>query len=108
MITDARALRPEFVPGDLHHREGQIDHLSSVLAPIQFDHAENITIFGPNGAGKTTIAKYVLSQLERESLGIRWGYVDCMADNTTATALHTLVRDRNLSDHLRRREPRTG
>lgn len=103
MITDARALRPEFVPRDLEHRDGQIDHLSSVLAPIQFNSAENVCIFGPSGAGKTTIAKYVLSQLERESLGIRWGYVNCMADNTAAAALHTLVRNLNLGADLRRR-----
>ena len=103
MITDARALKPEFVPQDLHHREGQIDHLSTVLAPLQFDSAENVTIFGPSGSGKTTIAKYVVTQLERETLGIRWGYVDGMADNTTAAALHQIVRDVNLGADLRRR-----
>jgi len=103
VITDARALKPEFVPQDLHHREGQIDHLSTVLAPLQFDSAENVTIFGPSGSGKTTIAKYVVTQLERETLGIRWGYVDGMADNTTAAALHQIVRDVNLGADLRRR-----
>ncbi|QLH83411.1 Cdc6/Cdc18 family protein [Halosimplex pelagicum] len=103
MITDARALKPEFVPRDLHHREGQIDHLSSVLAPLQYDTAENVTIFGPSGSGKTTIAKYVVTQLERETLGIRWGYVDGMSDNTTTAALHRLVREVNLGADLRRR-----
>jgi len=103
MITDARALRPQYVPRDLEARDGQIDHLSSILAPLQSGYAENACIFGPTGTGKTTIAKYVVGRLERETLGIRWGYVDAMSDNTPAAALHGLVRDLNLGADLRRR-----
>jgi len=102
MITDARALRPDFVPRDLHHRDGQIGHLSSVLAPSALDHAEDVCLFGPSGAGKTTIAKYTLSQLGREMLGMRWGYVNCMADSTHAAVLHKLVREIGLGADLRR------
>jgi Cdc6-like AAA superfamily ATPase len=97
MITDARALRPEFVPRDLHHRDGQITHLSSCLDPATLGHpADDVLITGPVGAGKTTIAKYVLGQLEREALSVRWGYVDCMADSTRAAALFGLVRGAGL------------
>lgn len=102
MITDARALKPDFIPRDLHHREGQIDHLSSVLAPSALDRAEDACIFGPSGTGKTTIAKYTLSQLEGELLDIRWGYVNCMADSTHAAVLHKLVREAGLGADLRR------
>ncbi|MGB9932881.1 Cdc6/Cdc18 family protein [Haloarcula amylolytica] len=101
MITDARALRHEYVPQDLHHRGGQIDHLSSVLAPSTVELSEDVCLFGPSGAGKTTIAKYTLAQLERERLDIRWGYVNCMADNTPAAVLHELVRDVGLGADLR-------
>lgn len=92
MITDAQALRPDFMPRDLHHREGQIDRLSLVLAPSGLELAEDVCLFGPSGAGKTTIAKYTLSQLEREMLELRWGYVNCMADNSRAAVLHKCVR----------------
>jgi len=101
MITDARAIRPEFVPRDLHHRDAQITHLSSVVSHGHF--GETACIFGPSGAGKTTISKYVLSDLEREWLGMRWGYVNCMADNTAAAALHRAVRELRLGADLRRR-----
>ncbi|WP_254271111.1 Cdc6/Cdc18 family protein [Haloarcula marina] len=101
MITDARALRPEYVPRDLQHREGQIDHLSSVLAPSQLSYAENVCIFGPPGVGKTTVAKYTLGQLERERLGIRWAYVSCLSESATGI-LHAAARNADLGADLRR------
>lgn len=93
MITDARALRTEHVPRDLHHRDGQIDHLSSVLDPTGVTNLEDVCIFGPSGTGKTTIAKYTLSLLERKALDIRWGYVNCMTESTSAAALYKHVCD---------------
>ncbi|MBV0925026.1 AAA family ATPase [Halomicroarcula limicola] len=101
MIKDATALRHGAVPQDLYHRDGQIDHISSILDPSSFEWAEDVCIFGPSGAGKTTIAKYVLRELEREILDIRWGYVNCMADNTAASAIYKLVRDLGLGADLR-------
>lgn len=102
MITDARALRPEFVPRDLYHREGQIDHLSSQLTPSTLDRGDHVFIFGPSGAGKTTVAKYTLGQFEAEHLGIRWAYVNGMSDNTAAAVMHKIVRDVGLGADRRR------
>lgn len=102
MITDARALCPAFVPQDLQHRDSHINHLSVILASSALDYAEDVCIFGPSGAGKTTLAKYTLSQLEREMLDFRWGYVNCMADNTPATVLYQLVREVSLCADLPR------
>ncbi|WP_136688673.1 Cdc6/Cdc18 family protein [Halorhabdus amylolytica] len=103
MITDARALRPEFVPQDLHHRDGQIDHLSSILDPVTYgERAEDICIYGPSGSGKTTIAKFVLRLLEAETLGVRWGYVNCMGDTSGAAVLYELARELGLGADLRR------
>ncbi|RLM34091.1 MULTISPECIES: Cdc6/Cdc18 family protein [unclassified Haloarcula] len=102
MITDARALRHEFVPRDLYHREGQIDHLSSQLTPSKLDRGDHAFIFGPSGAGKTTVAKYTLGQLEAEHLGVRWAYVNGMSDNTDAAVMHKAVRDMGLGADLRR------
>ncbi|EMA24626.1 Cdc6/Cdc18 family protein [Haloarcula argentinensis] len=108
MITDARAIRLGEVPQDLHHRDGQINHLSSVLAPDKLTRAEDVCIFGPSGAGKTTVTKYTLQQLEREFLDIDWGYVNCLSDSTTAAAVHKIVRDVGLGADLRRRGSATS
>lgn len=103
MITDARALRKSYVPSELHHRDGQIDHLSSALQPItDGDCGENAFIFGPAGTGKTTIGKYVLGELEREALDFNWGYVNCISEASKAAVLHKLARDAGCGADLRR------
>jgi len=48
MITDARPLQPEFVPGDVRHRDGEIDALTAGLNPIlDGNHAEPALLYGP-------------------------------------------------------------
>ncbi|NLV10681.1 Cdc6/Cdc18 family protein [Halomicrobium sp. HM KBTZ05] len=102
MITNAKVFRPEYPPRDLYHREGQLDHLSSVLDPTRVGRPEDVCIFGPSGAGKTTIAKYTLGQLEKEALNLRWAYVNCMADNTPAAVLFEIIRETGLGADLKR------
>lgn len=103
MITDASVLRPDVLPQELHHRDGQIDHLSSALEPVTTGSiAENVCIFGPSGAGKTTTAKYTLKLLEREALDFRWGYATGVSESSKAGVLHRLVRDAELGGDLRR------
>ncbi|AFK19031.1 AAA family ATPase [Haloferax mediterranei ATCC 33500] len=97
MIRDARALRDNFVPADLEHRNAEIGHLSSYLAPIENDESgEDILITGPSGAGKTTLAKFVTAELERATLGARAAYANCLSNSTNAGVLHSLMRDANL------------
>jgi Cdc6-like AAA superfamily ATPase len=103
MIVDARALRTEFIPRELHHREGHIEHLSSVLSPVSpSDTGEHVCIYGPSGAGKTTLARYTLNHLEAELLDVRWGYVNCIAESSKQAVLAQLVRDAGLGKDLRR------
>ncbi|WP_135806047.1 AAA family ATPase [Halorussus marinus] len=92
MITDARALRQKHVPQELHHREGEIEHLSSCLKPIQQGlSGQSALITGPSGAGKTTLAQYTVGQLERATLDVRNGYVNCISDSSLTGAFHALL-----------------
>lgn len=103
VITDARALKPDFVPQELHHREGEIDALTSTLSPITEGlSGENAFIFGPSGTGKTTIARYVVDLLQRETLASTTGYVNAMSNSTRADALYALAQDAGLAHDIRK------
>jgi len=94
MIHNEAALRPEYIPRDLYHREGQIEVLKGALTPLTAGHPpDNVTIFGPSGSGKTTIAKYVMERVEEETGGFAWGYVSCLAESSTADVYHRLLED---------------
>ena len=109
MITDARALRPQYIPREIHHRDGKIDALTAALRPAASGlPPENCCIFGPSGTGKTTLAKFVLDQLVSDALDVRWGYVNCMAEPSRTGALYELLRNGDLGASLPRNGSSTG
>ncbi|WP_435360415.1 Cdc6/Cdc18 family protein [Haloarchaeobius sp. DFWS5] len=102
MIQDARAFDQQFVPKELHHREGAIDALTSALAPLaDGSNGEDVILTGPSGVGKTTLAKYTCERLEGEAFGVNWGYVNCMSESSRTGALFELTRSGNLAMDLR-------
>lgn len=87
MTYDTRVPQEDWVPRELHHHKGQIQHFSSEFKPItQGLGGENVTVTGPSGTGKTTIAKYVVEQLTQQVLGVRYGYTNCISDSTRWSA----------------------
>jgi Cdc6-like AAA superfamily ATPase len=82
MITNARVLQPEFIPGEVKHRDAEVSHLSDTLRPIADDgHPMSSFLYGPAGAGKTCIAKYTVQQLREELVTINHQYVNCWEDS---------------------------
>lgn len=92
MIKDARVLDPEFIPRDVVHRDGEINHLTSTLRPITDGKtAEPAFLFGPSGTGKTCIAQYALERLNEAVIDINTQYVNCWEDHSRYTALYRIL-----------------
>jgi orc1/cdc6 family replication initiation protein len=94
MIRDARVLRAGFVPREVEHRDGEVDHLSSVLAPVtNGEPADTALVTGPSGTGKTCISKFVTERLREEALGVESTYVNCWRNYTRFRALYRILDD---------------
>jgi len=92
MITDARVLQPEFIPGEVKHRDAEVSHLSDTLRPVTSgDHPDPSFLYGPSGAGKTCIARYTVQQLRDTPTDIERHYVNCWEDYSRFKLLYCLL-----------------
>jgi len=90
MITDARVLQPEFVPGDVRHRGTEVSHLTDTLHRIITGegHPQPSFLYGQSGTGKTCIARHTLEQLREEVVDVDTQYVNCWEDYTRFKTLY--------------------
>ena len=82
LFKDREALRHDYLPEKLPHRETQIRLLGEAVSPVLKDaRCSNIFIYGNTGTGKTAVTKYVLSHLECKAkecgAPVRVCYVNC-------------------------------
>jgi Cdc6-like AAA superfamily ATPase len=79
MITNARVLQQEFIPGEVKHRDAEVSHLSDTLRPLSTGDGRPIPSFlcGPSGVGKTCIARYTVNQLRENVVELNHQYVNC-------------------------------
>ncbi len=80
-------LSPDYIPEKLPHREREIRHVASVLAPaLRGSKPNNLFIYGLTGTGKTAVTLYVLRRLEAKAkqLGVpvRYAYVNTRQRDT--------------------------
>lgn len=82
LFTDREALRHDYLPERLPHREDQIRSLGETVAPVLSEaRSSNIFIYGKSGTGKTAVTKYVLSHLESKAkeygAQVKFCYINC-------------------------------
>jgi cell division control protein 6 len=82
ILKNREALRPDYVPENLPHRDEQIRKLGWILAPVlKGSRCSNMFIYGKPGTGKTAVTRFVLQHLSAKSseidapLGV--SYINC-------------------------------
>jgi cell division control protein 6 len=82
LFKDREALRHDYLPDKLPHREEQIRQLGQTVAPVLKDaRCSNLFIYGKTGTGKTAVTKYVLGHLEAKAkeynAQVKFCYINC-------------------------------
>ncbi|MBW2986761.1 ORC1-type DNA replication protein [Candidatus Woesearchaeota archaeon] len=82
LFRNKQALQANHTPGQILHRDEQIQQLANILAPcLRGDKPSNIFIYGKTGTGKTLVAKYVSNQMmqiaEERELPLKIIYINC-------------------------------
>jgi len=94
LIGDLSSLGISFVPGNLPHREKEIEQLTSLLGSLmRGSRPSNIMLYGKTGTGKTSTARYVASML-LEASGDKncVAYINCQIFDSPYSILVSIVQ----------------
>lgn len=95
IFKDREALRHDYIPDHLPHRENQIRRIGGILAPILRGHrSSNIFLYGKTGTGKTAVIRYILNRLLNKSrevgASVEACYINCRIAGTDYRVLSNL------------------
>jgi archaeal cell division control protein 6 len=87
-------LRPSYIPGDLPHRQGQINQLAQIMVTaLKGERPSNVLIFGKTGTGKTAVVKYLGNEImkaDSEVNRVIFLYMNCEVVDTQYGVLQNI------------------
>jgi len=88
-------LQSNYSPDDIPHRDDQIKHIASILAPsLLGQKTSNLFIYGKTGSGKTVSVQYVAEELAKrtkENKVLRIEYLNCKLKKVADTEYRILA-----------------
>jgi cell division control protein 6 len=112
IFRDKDALSIKFTPGNIPHREEQINQLAYILAPVlRSEKPSNVFIYGKPGTGKTLVTKKVITSLESaetaegQAPSLKTIYLNCKMRKVTDTEYRLLAQ---LMEFFGEKVPYTG
>ena len=81
LFKNKQLLQSNYTPDDIPHRDKEIEHIASILAPsLLGEKTSNLFIFGKTGTGKTLSVQHVANELTRRAKDtkvLRIEYINC-------------------------------
>ncbi len=81
LFKNKQILQSNYTPEDIPHRDKEIEHLASILAPCLLGQkTSNLFIYGATGTGKTLSVQHVANELlkrSKDSKVLRIEYINC-------------------------------
>ncbi|UTF52735.1 Cdc6/Cdc18 family protein [Natronosalvus rutilus] len=91
LVRNREVLEDDTQPEDVLHRDGETDHLISLLSPLTAGgSASGAFIYGPPGTGKTVTARQIFDELHEEA-DVATAEVDCWSDHSRRRALLAIL-----------------
>ncbi|RLI46101.1 cell division control protein Cdc6 [Candidatus Bathyarchaeota archaeon] len=95
IFKNREALRHDYIPNYLPHREEEIRLLGQILAPsLKGMLCSNVLIYGKTGTGKTAVTKFVINHLAKKAMEIKSplkvSFVNCRLVGTEYRVLSAL------------------
>ncbi len=92
--SNREILRPSYIPGELPHREGQINQLAQIMVTaLKGERPSNVLIFGKTGTGKTAVVKYLGNEIKKadsELNRVTFLYMNCEVVDTQYGVLQNI------------------
>jgi cell division control protein 6 len=87
-------LRPSYIPGELPHRQNQINQLAQItVTALKGERPSNVLIFGKTGTGKTAVVKYLGNEIKKadsELNRVTFLYMNCEVVDTQYGVLQNI------------------
>lgn len=95
LFKNKQVLQPNYSPDIIEHRDTQIKHIASILAPsLLGQKTSNLFIYGKTGTGKTLSVQHVSKELMkrvRENKILRIEYINCKLKKVADTEYRILA-----------------
>jgi len=95
LFKNKQILQSNHSPGDIPHRDKQIEQIASILAPsLLGQKTSNIFVYGKTGTGKTLSVLHVANQLSersKDSKSLRVEYLNCKLKKVADTEYRILA-----------------
>jgi cell division control protein 6 len=96
LFTDREAMRPTYMPGELLHREKEINDIASILVTaLKGETPSNVFIYGKTGTGKTAVTKFVGNELLKKGSetgnNVNFVYINCEVVDTQYRLLQNIT-----------------
>lgn len=106
IFVDRNILSHDHMPEQAVHRDEQLRHLATILAPaIEGARPSNMFLYGKTGTGKTLVARQVTNELMKACGRIRVIYMNCKMKRVADTEYRLFAE---LSRELGKQVPATG
>jgi len=97
ILKERDALRHDYMPANLPHRDEHIQRLAGILAPaLHQSKISNVFVYGKTGTGKTIVSKFVLDKLQKKAeemaAPVKIAYINCRMAGTNYRVLAEICR----------------